>query len=38
MAKRGKKYQESLKLVDRTHLYDPQEAFDLVEKNCKGKF
>ncbi|NLY67249.1 MAG: 50S ribosomal protein L1 [Tissierellia bacterium] len=38
MAKRGKKYQESLKLVDRTHLYDPQEAFDLVEKTAKANF
>ncbi|NLX61827.1 MAG: 50S ribosomal protein L1 [Tissierellia bacterium] len=38
MAKRGKKYQESLKLVDRTHVYDPQEAFDLVEKTAKANF
>ncbi len=38
MAKRGKKYQESLKLVDRTHVYDLQEAFDLVEKTAKANF
>ncbi len=34
MAKRGKKYQESFKLVDRTHLYDVVEAIELVQKNC----
>ena len=30
--KRGKKYLESLKLVDRTKLYDPTEAIELVQK------
>ena len=30
--KRGKKYQESAKLVDRTVLYDAAEAVSLVKK------
>lgn len=38
MAKRGKKYQESLKLVDRTKLYDVREALDLVGKTAKAQF
>jgi len=36
--KRGKKYKESLKLVDRLKLYEPQEALDLVQKTAKAKF
>lgn len=36
--KRGKKYQESAKLVDRLKLYDPTEAFELVQKTAKAKF
>lgn len=36
--KRGKKYLESLKLVDRTRLYDPTEAMDLVQKAATAKF
>lgn len=36
--KRGKKYKESLKLVDRTKLYDPSEALELVQKAAKAKF
>lgn len=36
--KRGKKYQESLKLIDRTNLYTPQEAIELVEKTAKANF
>ena len=32
MMKHGKKYVDSLKLVDRTKLYDPEEAMDLVVK------
>lgn len=36
--KRGKKYLESLKLVDRTRLYDPSEAMDLVQKTAPAKF
>jgi len=35
---RGKKYKESAQLVDRTILYDPAEAFDLVIKASKAKF
>jgi len=35
---RGKNYKESAKLVDRTQLYDPAEAFDLVIKTSKAKF
>ncbi|WP_425449464.1 50S ribosomal protein L1 [Dethiothermospora halolimnae] len=38
MAKRGKNYQESLKLVDREKLYDPNEAIELVQKTAKAKF
>lgn len=36
--KRGKKYQESLKLIDRTNLYSPDEAIELVEKTAKANF
>jgi len=36
--KRGKKYQESLKLIDRTNLYSPKEAIELVEKTAKANF
>lgn len=36
--KRGKKYQESAKLVDRTKLHDPVEALELVQKTAKAKF
>ena len=35
---RGKKYQESAKLVERAKLYDPDEALDLVVKASKAKF
>lgn len=35
---RGKKYKESLKLVDRTKLYDPKEALELVQKTAKANF
>lgn len=35
---RGKKYKESAKLVDRTKLYDPTEALELVIKTAKAKF
>ncbi len=38
LIKRGKKYTEALKLVDRTKLYDPQEAFELVEKTATKNF
>jgi len=36
--KRGKKYVESAKLVDRYKLYDPSEALDLSLKTAKAKF
>ncbi|NLM72681.1 MAG: 50S ribosomal protein L1 [Clostridiaceae bacterium] len=36
--KRGKKYLESLKLVDRTKLYEPTEAMELVQKAAPAKF
>jgi len=36
--KRGKKYQESAKLIDKSKLYDPAEAIDLVLKTGKAKF
>ena len=35
---RGKKYQESAKLVDRSVQYDPNEALDLVVKGASAKF
>ncbi len=38
MAKKGKKYQESAKLIDRAELYDVKEAMELVVKTSKAKF
>lgn len=38
MPKRGKNYQESMKLVDRTKLYDTVEALELVQQTAKAKF
>ena len=35
---RGKKYQDSTKLVDKTKLYEVNEALDLVTKTAKAKF
>ena len=35
---RGKKYQESAKLIDRSVQYDPTEALDLVVKSASAKF
>ena len=35
---KGKKYQESAKLIDRTKLYDTVEALDMVCKTSKAKF
>ncbi len=35
---RGKKYQDAAKLIDRSKLYDSQEAMDLVCKAAKAKF
>lgn len=36
--KRGKKYIESVKIVDKTVLYEPAQALDLVKKTAKAKF
>ena len=36
--RRGKKYEDSLKLIDRSKLYDPKEAFDLVLQTAKASF
>ncbi len=36
--KHGKKYIESAKAVDRTKLYDPEEALALVKKTATAKF
>ena len=36
--KRGKKYQDSAKLIEKTRLYDASEAIDLVTKTAKAKF
>ena len=38
MPKRGKKYQESLKLVDRSRLYDLNEAIEPVQKTAVANF
>lgn len=36
--KHGKKYIESAKLIDRTKLYDPDEAVKLAKETAKSKF
>lgn len=36
--KHGKKYTDSVKLIDRTKLYDKTEALDLCVKTAKAKF
>lgn len=36
--KRGKRYQEKAKLVNRANLYDTSEAVDLVQKTASAKF
>ncbi len=38
MAKKGKKYVEAAKLVDRTQTYSVQEAIELVKKTNTAKF
>jgi large subunit ribosomal protein L1 len=35
---RGKRYQESVKLVDKNRFYDPKEAMELVLQTAKAKF
>ncbi len=36
--KRGKKYLESAKLIDKTTLYDPAQALELAKQTAKAKF
>ena len=36
--KKGKKYSDSIKLIDRTKLYEPDEAIALVKQTAKAKF
>ena len=36
--KRGKKYQEAEKLIDRSKTYEPKEALETIEKMPKAKF
>lgn len=36
--KRGKKYQESVKLIEKSRLYDSTEAMDLLTKTAKANF
>jgi large subunit ribosomal protein L1 len=38
MAKRGKRYQEVSKLVDRSNAYLPEEAIELAKQACYAKF
>ncbi|SFF11519.1 LSU ribosomal protein L1P [Bacillus sp. OV194] len=38
MAKKGKKYQEAAKLVDRQKSYEASEAIELVKKTATAKF
>lgn len=38
MSKKGKNYEESFKLVDRTNLYDVDEAIELAQKTSTAKF
>lgn len=35
---RGKKYKDSIKLFDKSKLYDPSEALDIAIKTSKAKF
>jgi large subunit ribosomal protein L1 len=38
MAKRGKNYQQAVKLLDKTRAYPPQEAIELAKKMAYAKF
>jgi large subunit ribosomal protein L1 len=38
MAKHGKRYQESLKLIEKGKVYVPEEAFGIIKSMPKGKF
>ncbi len=38
MDKRGKKYREVIELVDRDHLYETEEAMELIKKTATANF
>ena len=38
MPKKGKKYTESAKMIEKGTLYDPAEAMKLVTETAKAKF
>jgi large subunit ribosomal protein L1 len=38
MTKRGKKYQEAVKLIDADAMYEPLQAIELVKQAAKAKF
>jgi large subunit ribosomal protein L1 len=38
LAKKSKKYQEAVKLIDRSNLYNPTEAIELVKKAATANF
>ena len=38
MAKKGKRYRELAKLVDKTRLYEPEDALNLSKETAKAKF
>lgn len=38
MPKRGKSYQESVKLYDKTELHEAEQAFAIITKTAKAKF
>ena len=38
MPKRGKKYREAVALVDRSHMYSPEEALELAKKTSYASF
>ncbi len=38
MVRRGKNYQQAVKLLDRTRVYPPQEAIELAKKMAYAKF
>ena len=38
MAKVGKKYSDSVKLIDKSKMYEPAEALALVCQTSKAKF
>ncbi len=38
MARSGKKYQEAVKLLDKTKAYSPQEAIELAKKTARARF